>query len=129
MYMRRFVLTFLILLLACGNLPVRGASPRFMNYTSADGLSSNTVLSMLQDLDGLHATGGVLMTCRSSVGNLIVCSKAAMHDPLELRTKGNAGIIDHTEPVSAQELVSEFSWNKVPLEDILVGPLFEVNEE
>ncbi len=40
-----------------------------------------------------------------------------------------AGIIDHTEPVSAQELVSEFSWNKVPLEDILVGPLFEVNEE
>ena len=40
-----------------------------------------------------------------------------------------AGIIDHAEPVSAQELVSEFSWNKVPLEDILVGPLFEVNEE
>ena len=53
MYMRRFVLTFLILLLACGMLPVRGASPRFMNYTSADGLSSNTVLSMLQDRDGL----------------------------------------------------------------------------
>jgi glutamyl-tRNA synthetase len=40
-----------------------------------------------------------------------------------------AGIIDHAEPISAQELVSEFSWNKVPLEDILVGPLFEVNEE
>ncbi len=40
-----------------------------------------------------------------------------------------AGIIDHMETVSAQELVSEFSWNKVPLEDILVGPLFEVNEE
>ena len=40
-----------------------------------------------------------------------------------------AGIIDHTEPVSAQELVSEFSWDKVPMEDILVGPLFEVNEE
>ena len=40
-----------------------------------------------------------------------------------------AGIIDHAEPVSAQELVSEFSWDKVPLEDILVGPLFEVNEE
>ena len=40
-----------------------------------------------------------------------------------------AGIIDRAEPVSAQELVSEFSWDKVPLEDILVGPLFEVNEE
>ena len=40
-----------------------------------------------------------------------------------------AGIIDHAEPVSAQELVSEFSWDKVPMEDILVGPLFEVNEE
>ena len=35
-----------------------------------------------------------------------------------------AGIIDHAEPVSAQELVSEFSWDKVPLEDILVGPMF-----
>ena len=35
-----------------------------------------------------------------------------------------AGIIDHAESVSAQELVSEFSWEKVPLEDILVGPLF-----
>lgn len=40
-----------------------------------------------------------------------------------------AGIIDHAEPVSAQELVSEFSWDKVPMEDILVGPLFEINEE
>ena len=40
-----------------------------------------------------------------------------------------AGIIDHMETVSAQELVSEFSWDKVPMEDILVGPLFEINEE
>ena len=40
-----------------------------------------------------------------------------------------AGIIDHAEPVSAQELVSEFSWDKVPLEDILVGPFFEGTEE
>ena len=53
MYMRRFVLTFLILLFTCGMQPVRGAAPRFLNYTSADGLSSNTVLSMLQDRDGL----------------------------------------------------------------------------
>ena len=40
-----------------------------------------------------------------------------------------AGIIDRAEPVSAQELVSEFSWDKVPLEDILVGPLFGGTEE
>ena len=40
-----------------------------------------------------------------------------------------AGIIDHAEPVSAQELVSEFSWDKVPLEDILVGPFIEGTEE
>jgi glutamyl-tRNA synthetase len=40
-----------------------------------------------------------------------------------------AGIIDHAEPVSAQELVSEFSWDKVPLEDILVGPFFGGTEE
>jgi glutamyl-tRNA synthetase len=40
-----------------------------------------------------------------------------------------AGIIDHAEPVSAQELGSEFSWDKVPLEDILVGPFFEGTEE
>ena len=53
MYMRRFVLTFLIVLFSCGVPPVWGAAPRFMNYTSADGLSSNTVLSMLQDRDGL----------------------------------------------------------------------------
>jgi len=33
-------------------LSVRGAAPRFINYTSADGLSSNTVLSMIQDRDG-----------------------------------------------------------------------------
>ena len=40
-----------------------------------------------------------------------------------------AGIIDRAEPVSAQELVSEFSWDKVPLEDILVGPFFGGTEE
>ena len=40
-----------------------------------------------------------------------------------------AGIIDRAEPISAQELVPEFSWDKVPLEDILVGPLFEGTEE
>ncbi|MBO7589460.1 MAG: hypothetical protein J6T18_08570 [Bacteroidaceae bacterium] len=51
-YMRRFVFTFLILLFTCGMQPVRGAALRFMNYTSADGLSSNTVLSMIQDRDG-----------------------------------------------------------------------------
>ena len=31
-----------------------------------------------------------------------------------------AGIIDHKEPVSAKELILEFSWKKVPLEDIRV---------
>lgn len=35
-----------------------------------------------------------------------------------------AGIIDHPESVSAQELVSEFSWDKVPIEDIRVNPDF-----
>ena len=50
--MGRYILTFLILLCTCGMLPVRGAVPRFMNYTSADGLSSNTVLSIIQDHDG-----------------------------------------------------------------------------
>ena len=32
-----------------------------------------------------------------------------------------AGIIDHPEPVSALELVPEFSWTKVPVEDIYVS--------
>lgn len=31
-----------------------------------------------------------------------------------------AGIIDHKEPASVKELISEFSWKKVPLEDIRV---------
>lgn len=40
-----------------------------------------------------------------------------------------AGIIDRAETVLAQELVSEFKWDKVPLEDILVDPLFGGIEE
>jgi len=35
-----------------------------------------------------------------------------------------AGIIDRPEPVSANELVSEFSWDKVPVEDIRVKSVF-----
>ena len=35
-----------------------------------------------------------------------------------------AGIIDRPEPVSALELVPEFSWGKVPVEDMLVRPDF-----
>jgi glutamyl-tRNA synthetase len=35
-----------------------------------------------------------------------------------------AGIIDRPEPVSALQLVPEFSWKKVPVEDILVRPDF-----
>ena len=52
--------------------------------------------------------------------------RKAGHSPEEVIGKlaFYAGIIDHAEPVSAQDLVSEFSWEKVPLEDILVGPLF-----
>lgn len=52
--------------------------------------------------------------------------RKAGHSPEEVIGKlaFYAGIIDHAESVSAQELVSEFSWEKVPLEDILVGPMF-----
>lgn len=35
-----------------------------------------------------------------------------------------AGIIDHAEPVAACDLVTEFSWDKVPVKDILVRPNF-----
>ncbi len=42
------------------------------------------------------------------------------HTPEEIvgRLAYYAGIITNIEPISAQELISEFSWDKVPLEDI-----------
>ena len=40
-----------------------------------------------------------------------------------------AGIIDRAELVSAHELVPEFSWDKVPVEDIHVSPFFKETEE
>ena len=48
------------------------------------------------------------------------------HSPEEVLGKlaFYAGIIDRAEPVSAQELVPAFSWDKVPEEDILVRPDF-----
>ncbi len=39
-----------------------------------------------------------------------------------------AGLTRRAEPVSASELVAEFSWQKVPSEDILIGPFFGETE-
>lgn len=50
--MRRIVLTLLIILFSSNMFLVWGTPLRFINYTSADGLSSNTILSMTQDRDG-----------------------------------------------------------------------------